>query len=136
VILRTDAVTANFYEMLLRNMNDLFEISPNDMVVVPLKLVRTDRIKAVACIHEQNKFLEETVSLPLVGVSFEALDYKIEVLLDADTHAESTEPISAREILRRHVISVEPTSKSDTLGRFNFIVLKRKVDLVKAYLQT
>jgi hypothetical protein len=136
VILRTDAVAANVYEMLLHNMNDLFEISPNDIVVVPLKLARTDQIKAVACIREQNKCLDETVSLPLVGVSFEALDYKIEVLLDADTHAGSTEPISGREILRRHSISVVPTSKSDTLGRFNFIVLKRKVDLVKAYLQT
>jgi type I restriction-modification system DNA methylase subunit len=68
VILRTDAVAANFYEMLLRNMNDPFEISPKEMIVSPLKLARTDRFKAVECIREQNKFLNDTVSLPLVGV--------------------------------------------------------------------
>jgi hypothetical protein len=117
-------------------MNDLFEIPPNGMVVVPLKLARTNRIKAVACIREQNRFLDETVSLPLVGVSFEALDHKIKVLLNVDTHAESAKPISIHEILSRYVISVEPTSKSETLGSFNFIVLFHKVDLVKAYLQT
>jgi ribosomal protein S10 len=71
-----------------------------------------------------------------VGVSFEALDHKIQVLMTEDTHAESEEPISVRNILSRHVISVEPTSKSETLGHFNFIMHKRKVDLVKAYLQT
>jgi hypothetical protein len=58
-------VAANFYEMLLHNINDLFEISSNEMIVVPLKLARTDRTKAVACIREQNKFLDETDSLPL-----------------------------------------------------------------------
>jgi hypothetical protein len=67
VILRTDAVAANFYEILLRNINDLFEISPNEMIVVRLKLVHTNGIKAVACIRIQNKFLDETISLPLVG---------------------------------------------------------------------
>jgi hypothetical protein len=134
VILRTDAVAANFFETLLRNTNDLLEIIPSEMIIVPLKLARTDRVKAIAWIREQNKFLDETVSLPLVGVSIAALDHKITVLTNADTQVEA--PISARDILRRHVISVEPTSKSDTLGRFNFIVHKRKVDLVKAYLQT
>jgi hypothetical protein len=122
--------------MLLRNMNDLFEISVKDIIVVLLKLARTYRIKAVACIGEQIKLLNDTVPLPRVGVSFEALDHKINVLPNADTHAESAEPISVRDILSRHVLSVEPTSKSESLGRFNFIVLKHKVDLVKAYLQT
>jgi hypothetical protein len=136
VILRTDAVAANFFEMLLRNMNDSMEISPNDMVIVPLKLARTDRPKAIACVREQNKFLDETTSLPLVGISFEALDYKIQVLIDEDTHAETSEPISVRDLIGRHVLSVEPTSKSDSLGRFNVIVHKRKLDMAKAYLQT
>jgi hypothetical protein len=41
-----------------------------------------------------------------------------------------------RDILSRHALSVEPTSTSESLGRFNCIVFKHKVDLVKAYLQT
>jgi hypothetical protein len=129
VILRTDAVAANFFEMLLRNMNDSMEISPNDMVIVPLKLARTDRTKAIACVREQNKFLDETTLLPLVGISFEALDYKIRVLLDENTHAETSEPISVRDLIGCHILSVEPTSKSDSLGRFNVIVYKWKVDM-------
>jgi hypothetical protein len=74
-------------------------------------------------------------SPPLVGISFEAIDYKINVLLNKDTHAESTEPVSVHNLLGRHVLSVEPTSKSDSLGRFNVIVYKRKVDMAKAFLQ-
>jgi hypothetical protein len=136
VILRMDAVAANVFEMLLRNMNDSMEISPNDMVIVPLKLAHTDRPKAVACVREQNKFLDETTSLPLVGISFEALDYKIQVLIDENTHAETSEPISVRDLVGCHVLLVEPTSKSDSLGCFNVIVYKRKVDMAKAYLQT
>jgi hypothetical protein len=117
-------------------MNNSMEISPTDMVIVPLKLARTDRVKAIACVRGQNKFLDETTTLPLVGISFEALDYKIQVLINEDTHAETTEPISVRELIGRHVNSVEPTSKSDSLGRFNVIVYKRKVDMAKAYLQS
>jgi hypothetical protein len=127
--MRTHAVAANFFEMLLRNMKDLMEISPNDMVVVPLKLARTTRPKAIACVREQNKFLDKTTSLPLVGISFAALNYKIQVLIDENTHAETSKPISVRDLIGRHVLSVEPTSKSDSLGRFNVIIYKRKVDM-------
>jgi hypothetical protein len=106
------------------------------MVIVPLKLAHTDQTKAIVCLRVQNKFLDETMLLPLVRISFEALDFKINVLLNEDTHAESTEPVSVRDLLGRHVLSVKPTSKSDSLGQFNVIVYKRKVDMAKVFLQT
>ena len=61
----------------------------------------------------QNKYLTQTTSIPLIGLSFEALMTKIEIGETGQATIES--------IIYQHCLSIEPTAKTTDLGRFNLI---------------
>ena len=76
----------------------------------------------------QNKYLTNTTSIPIIGLSFEALNTEIAVGESGKATIES--------IIYQHCLSLEPTAKSHDLGRFNLICLRTDTDALIEFIQT
>ena len=76
----------------------------------------------------QNKYLTNTISIPIIGLSFEALQSEINV--------GDTEKATIESIFYRHCLSLEPTAKSNDLGRFNLICLRTESEALVEFIKT
>ena len=75
----------------------------------------------------QNKYLINTTSIPIIGLSFEALRTKIEVGDSGQATIES--------IIYQHCLSIEQTAKSTELGRFNLICHRNDTDSLLEFIK-
>ena len=113
LVLRCDATVKNFFVKFLTRSNKCGLIPEQKGRFIPLSVTKNNDIATKKAKDGQNKYLTNTTSIPIIGLSYEALQTEIEVGDSGRATIES--------IIYQHCLSLEPTAKSMDLGRFNLI---------------
>ena len=113
LVIRCDATIQAFFVKFLTNANKNGTIPTQKGKFIPMSVSKNNEHATKKAIEAQNKYLTHTTSIPLIGLSFEALTTKIEIGETGHATIES--------IIYQHCLSIEPTAKTTELGRFNLI---------------
>ena len=120
LVLRCDATAKNFFVKFLTRANKCGTIPETKGRFIPLSVTKNNEVATKRAMDGQNKYLTCTTSIPITGLSFESLNTEIEVADKGKTTIES--------IIYQHCLSLEPTAKSEDLGRFNLICPTSNID--------
>ena len=113
LIIRCNATAQKFFVKFFTRANKCGAIPEQKGRFVPLAVSKQHEQATIQAMDGHNKYLTTTVSIPIIGLSFEALNTEIEV---GDTGRATIE-----SIIYTRCLSIEPTAKSKDLGRFNLI---------------
>ena len=113
LVFRCDATAQKFYVKLLTRLNKCGVIPEKKGHFIPLAVIKNNENATKRAMDGQNKYLTTTISIPIIGLSFKALKTEIEV--------GKTGKATIKSIIYQHCLSLEPTAKSEDLGRFNLI---------------
>ncbi len=113
LIVRCDATVQKFFVQFLTRSNKSGLIPEKKGRFIPLSVSKNNAVATKRAMDGQNKYLTNTVSIPIIGLSFEALKTEIEVGNSGRATIES--------LIYQCCLSLEPTAKSTELGRFNLI---------------
>ena len=113
LIIRCDASVQKFFVQFLTKSNKNGVIPVNKGRFIPLSVSPNNANATKHAMDCQNKYLTHTTLIPIIGLSFEALRTEIDVIDAGRATIES--------IIQQRCLSLEPTAKSNDLGRFNLI---------------
>ena len=113
LIIRCDATIQKFFVKFLTRANKSGAIPEQKGRFIPMSVSKPNEHATKKAIEAQNQYLTHTTSIPIIGLSFEALRTKINIGSSGQATVES--------IIHQHCLSLEPTAKSSDLGRFNII---------------
>ena len=128
LIIRCDATIGQFFVKFLTRANTSGTIPIKKGSFIPLAVTKHNEKATISAMDLQNKYLTRTVSLPVIGLSFESLQNRI------DVEGEGMKTIET--LLYENCLSVEPTSKSADLGRFNLICFHTDESSLINYIET
>lgn len=128
LVIRCDATTQKFFVKFLTRANKNGIIPEKKGRFIPMSVSKVNELATKKAMEGQNKYLTHTTSLPIIGLSFESLQAKIEVGESGQATIES--------IIYQHCLSIEPTAKSIDLGRFNLICNRTGVNELLEFLKT
>ena len=128
LIIRCDATICPFFVKFLTRANSSGMIPIKKGSFIPLAVTKHNEKATISAMDLQNKYLSRTVSIPIIGLSFESLQSHI------DVEGEGKKTIET--LIYENCLSVEPTSKSQDLGRFNLICFKNDEQRLINYIET
>ena len=127
LVFRCDATIQKFFVKFFTRANKCGFIPEKKGRFIPLAVTKNNENATKWAMDGHNKYLTNTISIPVIGLSFEALQTEIEVEEAGRTTIES--------IIYQNCLSLEPTAKSNDLGRFNLIVAPSDKDSILKFLQ-
>ena len=127
LVLRCDATIQKFFVKFFTRANKCGLIPEKKGRFIPLAVTKNNENATKWAMDGHNKYLTNTLSIPVIGLSFEALRQEIDVEEAGRTTVES--------IIYQHCLSLEPTAKSHDLGRFNLIVSHSDKDSTVQFIQ-
>ena len=128
LVVRCDATICQFFVKFLTRANTSGAIPIKKGSFIPLSVTKHNEKATISAMDLQNKYLTRTVSLPIVGLSFESLNTAI------DVEGEGKKTIET--LIYENCLSLEPTSKSHDLGRFNLICFQTDEKRLITYIET
>ena len=128
LVIRCDSTIQKFFVKFFTRANKNGTIPEQKGRFIPMSVSKNNEQATKKAMDGQNKYLTNTTSIPLIGLSFDALQAHIEV---ADSGKETVE-----SIIYKHCLSIEPTAKSTELGRFNLICHRTDVASVLEFINT
>ena len=128
LVLRCDATIQKFFVKFLTRANKSGSIPTQKGRFIPMSVSKHNETATKKAMDGQNQYLTNTTSIPLIGMSFEALNSTIAV---GDSGRATIEAI-----IYQHCLSIEPTAKSNDFGRFNLICLKTDTEHLLEFIKT
>ena len=128
LIIRCDATSCQFFVKFLTRANTSGIIPIQKGSFIPLSVSKQNEKATISAMDLQNKYLTLTSSIPIIGLSFEALATEIDV--QGDGH------MTIETLIYQNCLSLEPTAKSHDLGRFNLVCLKTEEKRMIEYIET
>ena len=128
LVIRCDSTIQKFFVKFFTRANKSGTVPEQKGRFIPMSVSKNNEQATKKAMDGQNKYLTHTTSIPLIGLSFDALQAHIDVV---DSGKETVE-----SIIYRHCLSIEPTAKTTELGRFNLICHKNDVDSVLEFVKT
>ena len=116
LVIRCDATIQKFFVKFFTRANKNETIPTQKGKFIPMSITKNNEHATKKAMEAQNKYLTFTTSIPIIGLSFEALTTSIAIGESGQATIES--------ILYQHCLSIEPTAKTTDLGRFNLICHK------------
>ena len=126
LILRCDASVQKCFVKFLTRSNKSGLIPEKKGRFIPLSVTKNNELATKRAMDGQNKYLTNTTSIPIIGLSFEALRTEIEVGDSGRATIES--------LIYERCLSLEPTAKSKDLGRFNIICPITETDSILEFI--
>ena len=127
IVLRCDATIQKFFVKFFTRANKNGTITEQKGRFIPMSVSKNNENATKKAMDGQNKYLTHTNSIPIIGLSFEALQTHIEIGDSGQATIES--------IIYQHCLSLEPTAKSTDLGRFNLICHKNDTDTLLEFIK-
>ena len=128
LVLRCDATIQKFFVKILTRANKSGIVPAQKGRFIPMSVSKHNEHATKKAMDGQNQYLTNTTSIPLIGMSFDALHSTIAV--GDSGHA------TIEAIIYQHCLSIEPTAKSNELGRFNLICLKTETNRLIEFINT
>ena len=133
IVLRTDRVSVSYFNAILSRLLDDGVITNDKGQFIPFGLQGSQIDAFVDAIHMQNVYLDTHSSIPIVGLSFASLTASVSLpgkLPDKESK------VNMERLLLNTFVQIEPTAKSDALGRFNLIVETKDIENSLAFIKT
>ena len=128
LVVRTDATIQRFFVKFFTRANKNGVIPEKKGRFIPMSVSKNNENATKRAMDGQNQYLTATTSIPIIGLSFEALNTVIAVGESGQATVES--------IIYQNCLSLEPTAKSQELGRFNLICLHTEATALLEFVNT
>ena len=128
LVIRADATVQRFFVKFFTRANKNGILPEHKGRFIPMSVSKNNENATKRAMDGQNKYLTNTTSIPIIGLSFEALNTEIAVGESGKATIES--------IIYKNCLSLEPTAKSHDLGRFNLICLRTDTDALIEFIKT